>query len=135
MTPLGSIKGAAITPTGLMIGDRQAAKKAYDKARDLFSELKVKPGVKQEKIVAAERAFVDARARKEHVDSRFVENVDRFEFQRLDEMKRVVEELVHGHMAYHCAALERLSRAAAQVASFNAADGADDLRNRVKAYS
>lgn len=69
-----------------MVSDRQAARKAYDKTYKSFNDLTAAHAAVA-KRVKAERALIDAERRLANVDARFVEHVDRFEYQRLDEAK------------------------------------------------
>lgn len=91
-------------------------------------------GATTKKRIAAERALIDAERRRANVDARFVENVDRFEFERLDETKRVLTEIVHGRLAYHCRAIEEMSQVASALAAFDPSTGAEELRTTLESF-
>lgn len=65
--------------------------------------------------------------RLQHTESDLDANLQRFERQRLGDMKRVLSDFLRAEMQAHCRALERLSKAEAALAAVSEDAGVDAL--------
>eukprot|EP01138_Halocafeteria_seosinensis_P016413 gb/GECG01016744.1/.p1 GENE.gb/GECG01016744.1/~~gb/GECG01016744.1/.p1 ORF type:complete len:325 (+),score=51.59 gb/GECG01016744.1/:1-975(+) len=116
-------------PANKMLKDRDETQHKYNKAGAQVTKLHSKNEIHSKKYTKALEEQRIQEQRHKNVDFMLTENAQLYEYQRLKDMKQMITEFVHGYMAFHCRALENLSRVAEVLNEVDPQEGMDDMRD------